>query len=141
MAKLLKCLVCGTRYKYCNTCSGYNPNETWRFLFDKQECYDIYNEWQKYHSNVVDADGFKELLKDFDLTEILSDNTDTMISSAIKGVFLNKEDLKQENEKEENVQSTEESSDKVDSIKKAEDFMNSDRKNNFHKNKKNNKTV
>jgi len=45
MAKLRTCLVCGAKYKYCNSCGDYNPEETWRFLFDNEKCHDIYDIW------------------------------------------------------------------------------------------------
>lgn len=132
MAKNRTCLVCGAKYKYCNTCGEYNPNETWRFLFDDEKCYDIYKIWQQYHSNELSAKGLKNSLKSFDLTAVMREDNNTMISSDIKSAFLDaEEDMELNNEVDKQPHEPK-------SFKKAEDFLNSENNNN-KKNFKNKK--
>ena len=128
MAKIRTCLVCGTKYKYCNTCGDYNPEETWRFVFHEEKCRDIYDIWQQYHSKQISLGELKNALKGFDLAVVLSDETNTMISSDIKNAFLDKKEDVEPVKEEVAVEQPK----KNGSIKKAEEFVNVDKKYNNH---------
>lgn len=43
MALNKKCMVCGKAYKYCNTCPSDLNSPSWKMLFDKENCKNIYN--------------------------------------------------------------------------------------------------
>ncbi len=40
------CFVCRNGYKYCPTCGGDDPKETWRFLFCSDNCRKIEHIWE-----------------------------------------------------------------------------------------------
>lgn len=141
MTKLRTCLVCGAKYKYCNSCGDYNPTETWRFLAHDNVCYDIYKIWHTYHSGELTQEEFKEKLKGFDLTTtILNSSTPTMIGSQIQAAFAEPK-VEEESAEVEEVKEPEKSTEVVESLKKAEEFMDVQKKqdnpqNHYHSKKK-----
>lgn len=66
MAKQRICMICKSKYTYCHTCRDYNPEETWRYLFDSYKCRDIYDIIQKYKQKEIDKVAAKEQLESFD---------------------------------------------------------------------------
>lgn len=72
MALDRKCVICPDKhhYKYCNNCSGYNPIETWRFVFCSQNCRDIYRILSDYSSKQITTEEAKEALQKCDLSDL-----------------------------------------------------------------------
>ncbi len=74
MAKLRECIVCGTKYKYCRSCSqAYNPTETWRSIYCCENCRSIYHVIDKFRSKKIDA---KEAQKQIELLDKPAKYTD-----------------------------------------------------------------
>ena len=72
MALDRKCVICPDKhhYKYCNNCSGYNPIETWRFVFCSQNCREIYRILSDYSSKQITIEEAKEALRKCDLSDL-----------------------------------------------------------------------
>lgn len=42
MAQKRTCIICGRQYEYCGNCDKSEQNETWRNIYDSQECRSIF---------------------------------------------------------------------------------------------------
>ena len=68
------CIVCRTKYKYCNTCRQYNPNETWRNLYCSDNCRQLYHIYDAIRAKKLsDEDAGKEIEK-YDISNLMSFN-------------------------------------------------------------------
>jgi endogenous inhibitor of DNA gyrase (YacG/DUF329 family) len=63
------CCVDGVNYKYCPKCKGYNPYETWRFVFCSENCKDIYNVTSSFEDGRISASEAKSQLDKLDLSK------------------------------------------------------------------------
>ena len=48
-----KCIICGHSYHFCPTCGEDTGKPTWYFIFDGQNCHDIYEVCVAYRDNVI----------------------------------------------------------------------------------------
>lgn len=70
MAHERRCIVDATEYKYCNQCSAYNPEETWRFLFCSENCREIYSIITKCLAGSITADEARKRLDECDMSGV-----------------------------------------------------------------------
>ena len=50
-----KCSVCGKTYQYCPNCSSYESYPRWMFLFDSENCKNIFETVSDYNQGIIDA--------------------------------------------------------------------------------------
>ena len=53
MAEERTCIICGTHYKWCNTCHDYDPTETWKYLYHDASCMNVSIIWRAYRGNEI----------------------------------------------------------------------------------------
>ena len=72
MALDRKCIVCPDKhhYKYCSNCGGYNPIETWRFIFCSENCRGIYKIASDFVDGNISKEEAKEKLKNHDFSDL-----------------------------------------------------------------------
>lgn len=49
------CEICSSTYSYCPNCSDYAEESRWKFLFDTENCKDIYEVVNAYRTNAINA--------------------------------------------------------------------------------------
>ena len=64
------CCICGRSYSYCPTCGEDAGKPTWYFIFDGQNCHDIYEVCTQYRDKKIDAKKAYELISKLDLSNI-----------------------------------------------------------------------
>jgi hypothetical protein len=65
-----ECIICKTKYHYCPTCGEDSSKPTWYFIFDGENCHDIYDVCTKYRDKEIDAEGAYNLISKLDLSKI-----------------------------------------------------------------------
>ena len=65
-----KCCICGRSYSYCPTCGEDAGKPTWYFIFDGENCHDIYEVCTQYRDGEIDAKKAYELISKLDLSNI-----------------------------------------------------------------------
>ena len=63
------CVVCGTKYIYCPNCKKGDPTETWRYMYDSEECREIFKTCSRFAFGHIDAEAAKKKLDKYDLTD------------------------------------------------------------------------
>lgn len=69
MSNKRNCVICGAEYEYCPSCKKYNYLPRWMFLFDNQNCKDIYEVINQYDAKVIDKAEAKEKLAELDTSK------------------------------------------------------------------------
>lgn len=64
------CCICGRGYEYCPTCGKDAGKPTWYFIFDGQNCHDIYEICTQYRDKKIDVRKAYELISKLDLSNI-----------------------------------------------------------------------
>ena len=65
------CIICGKNYTYCPVCNSGDANKpTWYFIFDGQNCNDIYEVCTKYRDGEIDAKVAYEKISKLDISNI-----------------------------------------------------------------------
>ena len=102
------CCICGRSYSYCPQCSADSAKPTWYFIFDGQNCHDIYEVCTQYRDKEIDAETAYELISKLDLSMIdnFSEGTRQQIEEIKR---LHDETVKVEVVKEEKVETPKES--------------------------------
>ena len=62
------CVICGKEYSYCPNCTEYAELPRWMFLFDKENCKDIWEVINKYRSGEFTAAQAKAELQKLDMS-------------------------------------------------------------------------
>lgn len=58
------CIICGSRYGYCGACNEDASKPTWYFIFDGQNCHDIYEVCTQYRDKEIDVkEAYKKISK------------------------------------------------------------------------------
>lgn len=58
------CIICGSHYSYCPQCGEDANKPTWYFIFDGQNCHDIYEICVAYRDKKINiTEAYEELLK------------------------------------------------------------------------------
>ena len=80
------CVICKTNYHYCPTCGKDSGKPSWYFIFDSQNCHDIYEICTQYRDKVIDAETAYNLISKLDLSKInnFSEGTRLQIEEIIK---------------------------------------------------------
>ena len=80
------CIICKTQYHYCPNCGSDAGKPTWYFIFDGQNCHDIYEVCTQYRDNEIDAETAYGLISKLDLSKIddFSEGTRLQIEEIIK---------------------------------------------------------
>ena len=79
MAKLRTCIICNKTYEHCRNCNKVDQNETWRNLYDKEECMKVFNVCSAYKNNLISKGDAKIKLKSFDVPTGLKANYQTIV--------------------------------------------------------------
>ena len=65
-----KCIICGHAYHFCPTCGEDAGKPTWYFIFDGENCHDIYEVCTQYRDGKIDVKKAYELISKLDLSNI-----------------------------------------------------------------------
>ena len=68
MANIKICVVCNTRYHYCDNCSSKGKNG-YSFLFDSKGCNDLWEVFNAYRTHAIDANEALNRLQQCDLSK------------------------------------------------------------------------
>ena len=64
-------IICGKNYTYCPVCNSGDANKpTWYFIFDGQNCNDIYEVCTQYRDGKIDAKVAYEKISKLDISDI-----------------------------------------------------------------------
>ena len=65
------CIICGKNYTYCPVCNSGDANKpTSYFIFDGQNCHDIYEVCTQYRDGEIDAKVAYEKISKLDISNI-----------------------------------------------------------------------
>ena len=64
-----RCQICGEVYQYCPNCSDYDDQPRWRFMFDNENCLNIYGVLNEYKAGMIDAKAAKARLDKLDMSK------------------------------------------------------------------------
>ena len=71
MAKINRiCCICKQGYSYCPRYNRDVDKPTWYFIFDGQNCHDIYEVCTQYRDKEIDAEKAYEMISKLDLSKI-----------------------------------------------------------------------
>lgn len=71
MKEKRKCILCPSHeYAYCGKCKPKEIVETWRFIFDSENCRDIYKILENYVAKKITALEARQQLDKYDLPNI-----------------------------------------------------------------------
>lgn len=63
------CIICKNQYHYCPNCGADAGKPTWYFIFDGQNCHDIYEVCTQYRDKEIDAETAYQLISKLDLSK------------------------------------------------------------------------
>lgn len=69
MASKRICYSCGSEYEYCTRCSAYADQPKWRWMWDTEECKEIYNAVSGYKMGIKSADDVKLIVDNYNVTD------------------------------------------------------------------------
>lgn len=80
------CIICKAQYHYCPNCGADAGKPTWYFIFDGQNCHDIYEVCTQYRDKEIDAETAYALISKLDLSnmENFVESTRLQIEEIIK---------------------------------------------------------
>ena len=65
------CIICGKDYSFCPVCNSGDVNKpTWYFIFDGQNCHDIYEVCTQYRDGEIDAKVAYEKISKLDISNM-----------------------------------------------------------------------
>ena len=64
------CIICGKEYRYCSACGEDAGKPTWYFIFDGQNCHDIYEVCTQYRDGEIDTKIAYEKISKLDISNI-----------------------------------------------------------------------
>ena len=64
------CIICGKRYSHCNNCQRDAGKPTWYFIFDGQNCHDIYEVCVAYRDKLITQKEAYEKMSTLDTSKI-----------------------------------------------------------------------
>ena len=91
------CCICGRSYSYCPTCGEDAGKPTWYFIFDGQNCHDIYEVCTQYRDGEIDAKVAYEKISKLDISNIKNFAEATRIQ--IEEILAKGKDVKSVTEK------------------------------------------
>lgn len=69
MADNRTCLCCGTKYEYCTRCSKHSSEPKWKFLFDSEECKEVFNAVSGYNMGVQTEQNVLDVIGKYNITD------------------------------------------------------------------------
>lgn len=93
------CVVCGKEYIYCPNCKKGNPTETWRFMYDSEECRNIFKICSNFAFGHINAETAKKKLEKYNITDRSKYNDD--IRRNLSAIYAAKAETPEEEEKNE----------------------------------------
>lgn len=103
MANKRKCILCPTHeYEYCGKCKPQETIQTWRYIFDSENCRDIYKILENYVAKKINAIEAKQQLSNYVLPPIeeiqptLRKNLEDILNQT-KEISKEKEEISKEN--------------------------------------------
>ena len=98
MGKLNRtCIICGKKYSYCNNCQSDANKPTWYFIFDSQNCHDIYEVCTQYRDKEITVAQAYEKISKLDISNIKNFADATRIQ--IEEILAKGKDVKSVTEK------------------------------------------
>lgn len=64
------CIICGKHYSYCPNCERYNDMPRWMYLFDDEECKNIYLVINDYRTGAITKDEAMTMLYPYDVSKV-----------------------------------------------------------------------
>ena len=64
------CIICGEKYHYCPNCSEDSKKPTWYFIFNNQNCHDIYEVCTAYLDEEISIKEAYEKISKLDLSNL-----------------------------------------------------------------------
>lgn len=66
-----KCIICGKKYYFCSACNSSDANKpSWYFIFDGQNCHDIYEICTKYRDKEISIDEAYDRINKLDISNL-----------------------------------------------------------------------
>lgn len=91
------CIICGENYAYCPHCGEDANKPTWYFIFDGQNCHDIYEVCTQYRDGEIDIKLAYEKISKLDISNIKNFAESTRMQ--IEEILKKGKDLKSISEK------------------------------------------
>jgi uncharacterized membrane protein YgaE (UPF0421/DUF939 family) len=82
-----KCIICGTAYSYCPSCSRDMDKPSWYTLFHSDNCNNIYNIVTGYRDGLLTIAEAKTRLKTLDLSKIDDEGFNAKTREQIKKIL------------------------------------------------------
>lgn len=92
-----KCIICQNEYHYCPNCHEDSSKPTWYFIFDGQNCHDIYEVCTQYRDGEVTAKQAYDKISKLDISNIKDFTEATRIQ--IEEIISKSKDVKVVSEK------------------------------------------
>lgn len=86
------CCICGRGYEYCPTCGKDAGKPTWYFIFDGQNCHDIYEVCTQYRDGKIDVKTAYETISLLDISNL--DDFAEVTQAQIKEILSYKDETK-----------------------------------------------
>ena len=87
------CIICGQDYRYCSACGEDAGKPTWYFIFDSENCHDIYEVCVAYRDKLITQKEAYEKMSVLD-TSKLKDFAE-VTQGQIKEILSYKDEIKQ----------------------------------------------
>lgn len=87
-----ECLLCGTKYEYCPTCSQDRMKPTWMSEFHSESCKNIFNICTSFNLQLLSKEEAKVALEQCDLSN--KENFKSYVQRDIENIFAKDEDPK-----------------------------------------------
>ena len=86
------CIICGQTYTFCPVCNSQDKNKpSWYFIFNNQNCHDIYEVCVDYRDNKIDAKEAYKRISKLNISNLESFNETT--KAQIKEILLSNEKI------------------------------------------------
>lgn len=64
------CIICGKKYHFCPNCNEDSSKPTWYFIFDSQNCHDIYEVCTQYRDKEITVKQAYEKISKLDISNL-----------------------------------------------------------------------
>ena len=98
-----KCIICGHSYHFCPTCGEDAGKPTWYFIFDGQNCHDIYEVCTQYRDGKIGVKTAYETISLLDISNL--DDFAEATKAQIMEIMKYKEDKDVDSENITNINS------------------------------------
>jgi len=81
MANERICIVCGSKYNYCSRCPGADKKQTWKNIYDTEDCMTLFNVCSSFKNNRISKNEANKQLKDIKIPTQLKKEYQDIIDS------------------------------------------------------------